>query len=127
MIDLVPSDLVDVDHVFLSVYGQDLALAAFEGSPDDHNLVVLSDGHRSDLRRHVIEKLSVDRRQKWKTKIHTLYLALSSLESPEDMMIRLSWEGAWKWAFRDLRRELETSEFSRSIIRERGCQYELQS
>jgi hypothetical protein len=46
----------------------------------------------------------------------TLYLALRSLDNPEDMMIRLTWEGAWKWAFRDLRRELETSEQGQKIV-----------
>ena len=38
-----------------------------------------------------------------------MYFARSSLESEEDMILRLTEEGAEKCALRDLRREEETS------------------
>ena len=46
---LVPGDLVDVDHIFLTVNGQYFSLTTLEGSPDDNDFVIFSDGDRSDV------------------------------------------------------------------------------
>ena len=46
---LVTSDLVDMNHVFLTVYGQYFTLATFESSSDNNYFVIFSDGHRSNV------------------------------------------------------------------------------
>ena len=51
----VASHLVDVDDVLETVNGVDLALAVLVGAADDHDFVVLVDGHGADLRRGKLE------------------------------------------------------------------------
>lgn len=46
---LVAGDALDVDDVFQTVDGDDLALAALVGATDDGDLVVLADGDGADL------------------------------------------------------------------------------
>lgn len=46
---LVAGDTLDVDDVFETVDGGDLALAALVGATDDGDLVVLADGDAADL------------------------------------------------------------------------------
>lgn len=45
----VLGDSLDVDDVFETVDGGDLAFATFVGASNNENFVVLSDGDRSDL------------------------------------------------------------------------------
>lgn len=50
----------------------------------------------------------------------TLYFLRSSADSDADMRTRRSEEGAWKWARRDLRRELDTSADCFMVPRQAG-------
>lgn len=48
-VGLLADDTLDVDDVFETVDGGDLALATLVGAPDDGDLVVLADGNSADL------------------------------------------------------------------------------
>lgn len=47
---LLLDDALDVDDIFETVDGDDLALAALVGASDNGNLIVLSDGDGADLK-----------------------------------------------------------------------------
>lgn len=47
--DLVASDALDVDDIFETIDGGDLALLALVAATDDHDLVILADGDAADL------------------------------------------------------------------------------
>jgi len=48
-VSLLPVDAIDVNDKLLSVAGGDFAFTVLEGSTSDQNLIVLADGHGSDV------------------------------------------------------------------------------
>lgn len=102
---LVALDTLNVNHPLLAVHLCDLALPALVLSAHDADFVVLADGERAGLDTVAFEQLSRERRYYKRT----LYLVRRSLASAEDIILRLTDEGAPKCALRDLRRDDEMS------------------
>jgi hypothetical protein len=85
---LVLGDSLDVDDIFETVDGGDLAFATLVGASDHGDFVVLSDWDRSDL------KKELGRMADMVSCIRTLYFSRSSLLKGALMMVRLTLEGA---------------------------------
>lgn len=94
---LVTGDTLNVDNVFETVNGGDLALAALVGATDNGDLVVLADGNAADLYSRVSETCFFSDLfgvARWMER--TLYFSRSSLLRGALMMTRRWLEGALK-------------------------------
>lgn len=87
---LVLGDPLDVDDIFETVDGGDLAFAALVGASDYSDFIVLSDGDRSDLKLYYVRGVG----RHWVRCIRTLYFSRSSLLKGALMIVRLTLEGA---------------------------------
>lgn len=65
-VGLLPGDALDVDDELAAVAGLHLALAVLVGSSDDHHLVTLSYGERSDLAEWKISEAATRSQQRKK-------------------------------------------------------------
>lgn len=111
-VGLFAHQTLNVNNVFESVHGHDLAFTAFVGAARDQDLVVFADGDRSDLAGGLARISRVGRtwaedcggvREAWL--LHTLCLSRNSLLRGALMITRRTLEGALKCAFRDFLRE----------------------
>lgn len=92
---LVFGDSLDVNDVFETVNGCDLAFSALVGSSNDKHFIILPDGDGADLD-FINKNLGVGTSQR-----HTLCFSRSSLLNGALMIVRRTLEGASKCALRD--------------------------